>query len=201
MAVTRSIQGSRAGQPQYRRPLSRSDGHRAQANQAAKVLLGYASPFSLHARDIFRGTTHIYRLENGDQATGPAALVQRMQELLRDEAPFPKDQNPLPHALRSAAGTERDGHRGSGQRRNGSRGPAACSTISRKSPNSHNRRSAPKIWRPWERFPLAWSTISKTPLPPSPAMAEMLIKTVPTTPPSASMPKKSSSKPSPWRAS
>ncbi len=61
-----------------------------QANRAAKALLGYASPFSLHARDIFRGATHIYWPESGDEATGSAPLVQRLQELLRDDAPFSK---------------------------------------------------------------------------------------------------------------
>jgi nitrogen-specific signal transduction histidine kinase len=61
-----------------------------QANRAAKSLLGYASPFSLHARDIFRGTTHIYWPGSGEEASGAAPLVQRMQELLRDDAPFTK---------------------------------------------------------------------------------------------------------------
>lgn len=59
-----------------------------QANRAAKALLGYASPFSLHLRDIFRGATHIYWPESGDRAPGPAPLVQRVQELLRDDVPF-----------------------------------------------------------------------------------------------------------------
>src|SRR5258708_5047998 len=31
-----------------------------QANRAARSLLGYQSPFSLHIRDIFRGITRIY---------------------------------------------------------------------------------------------------------------------------------------------
>ena len=61
-----------------------------QANRAARLLLGYQSPFSLHIRDIFRGITRIYWLQQGDEAASPAPLVQAIQQLLRDGGDLPR---------------------------------------------------------------------------------------------------------------
>jgi two-component system, NtrC family, sensor histidine kinase HydH len=56
-----------------------------QANPAAKLLMGYASPFGLHARDIFRGVAAVRIPENqafpeADQPNDGGALI-RMIEL------------------------------------------------------------------------------------------------------------------------
>jgi nitrogen fixation/metabolism regulation signal transduction histidine kinase len=61
-----------------------------QANRAARLLLGYQSPFSLHIRDIFRGITRIYWQQQGDEAASPAPLVQAIQQLLRDGGDLPR---------------------------------------------------------------------------------------------------------------
>ena len=59
-----------------------------QANRAAKSLLGYASPFSFHIRDLFRGVIRIKWLDTGEEAQSSLPLVHAMQESLRSAAPF-----------------------------------------------------------------------------------------------------------------
>lgn len=49
-----------------------------QANPAAKAILGYASPFGLHARDVFRGSTSV-RLQAGEAVRGGDALPQAVE--------------------------------------------------------------------------------------------------------------------------
>lgn len=61
-----------------------------QANRAARLLLGYQSPLSLHVRDIFRGITRIYWPQEGDEAASSTPFVQAIQQLLRDSATFPR---------------------------------------------------------------------------------------------------------------
>jgi signal transduction histidine kinase len=58
-----------------------------QANQAARTILGYASPLSLHARDIFRTVTAL-RLENGEQHATGIALMQAVQIAIGQGTPF-----------------------------------------------------------------------------------------------------------------
>ena len=58
-----------------------------QANQAARTILGYASPLSLHARDIFRTVTSL-RLENGEQHATGIALMQAVQIAIGQGTPF-----------------------------------------------------------------------------------------------------------------
>jgi signal transduction histidine kinase len=58
-----------------------------QANQAARTILGYASPLSLHARDIFR-TVSSLRLENGEQHATGIALMQAVQIAIGQGTPF-----------------------------------------------------------------------------------------------------------------
>jgi signal transduction histidine kinase len=58
-----------------------------QANQAARSILGYASPLSLHARDIFRTVTAL-RLENGEQHATGIALMQAVQIAIGQGTPF-----------------------------------------------------------------------------------------------------------------
>jgi PAS domain S-box-containing protein len=55
-----------------------------QANPAAKKILGYASPYSLHARDIFRGATATRPVQGGlpevlERAAKTREAVQRME--------------------------------------------------------------------------------------------------------------------------
>ncbi|HEY6351345.1 MAG TPA: hypothetical protein VI636_18220 [Candidatus Angelobacter sp.] len=59
-----------------------------QANRACKVLLGYASPFSFHARDLFRSVTRIKWPESGEEAQSSVPLLQAIQESIRSGAPF-----------------------------------------------------------------------------------------------------------------
>ncbi|MBZ5525213.1 MAG: PAS domain-containing protein [Acidobacteriia bacterium] len=61
-----------------------------QANRAARLLLGYQSPFSLHVRDVFRGITRIYWQQEGDEAASPAPFIQAIQQLLRDGGSLPR---------------------------------------------------------------------------------------------------------------
>jgi len=61
-----------------------------QANRAAKSLLGYASPFSFHFRDLFRGVSKIKWPESGEEAQASSPLVQALQESLRTGAAFPR---------------------------------------------------------------------------------------------------------------
>lgn len=58
-----------------------------QANQAARTILGYASPIGLHARDIFRTVTSL-RLENGEQHATGIALTQAVQIAIGQGTPF-----------------------------------------------------------------------------------------------------------------
>jgi signal transduction histidine kinase len=58
-----------------------------QANQAARTILGYASPLGLHARDIFRTVTAL-RLENGEQHATGIALMQAVQIAIGQGTPF-----------------------------------------------------------------------------------------------------------------
>jgi PAS domain-containing protein len=48
-----------------------------QANQAAKEILGYASPYALHARDLFRGASAV-RMRNADVLGGAEALSRAL---------------------------------------------------------------------------------------------------------------------------
>ena len=59
-----------------------------QINRAAKSLLGYASPFSFHIRDLFRGVTKIQWSDSGDPLHSAAPLVNALQHTLRDGSPF-----------------------------------------------------------------------------------------------------------------
>ncbi len=58
-----------------------------QANQAARTILGYASPLGLHARDIFRTVTAM-RLENGERHSTGIALTQAVQIAIGQGTPF-----------------------------------------------------------------------------------------------------------------
>lgn len=57
-----------------------------QANNAAKTILGYASPFGLHARDVFRGVSTV-RQEKGEAGTS-ATLVEALEQTLRQGLVF-----------------------------------------------------------------------------------------------------------------
>jgi len=59
-----------------------------QANRACKSLLGYASPFSFHARDLFRNVSRIKWPDDAEEAQSSAPLVQAIQESIRSGAPF-----------------------------------------------------------------------------------------------------------------
>ncbi len=58
-----------------------------QANQAARTILGYASPLGLHARDVFRTVTAL-RLEHGEVHSTGIALVQAVQIAIGQGTPF-----------------------------------------------------------------------------------------------------------------
>ena len=58
-----------------------------QANQAARNILGYASPVGLHARDLFRTVTAL-RLENGEHHSTGIALMQAVQIAIGQGTPF-----------------------------------------------------------------------------------------------------------------
>lgn len=59
-----------------------------QANRACKALLGYASPFSFHLRDLFRSVNRIKWPESGEEAQSSTPLINAFQESLRSGAPF-----------------------------------------------------------------------------------------------------------------
>ena len=61
-----------------------------QANRAAKSLLGYASPFSFHVRELFRGITRVEWQETGEEAHSQAPFVEAMQHTLCTAGPFPR---------------------------------------------------------------------------------------------------------------
>jgi len=58
-----------------------------QANAAAKEILGYQSPFNLHARDIFRGVLTV-REEGGAQPSEPSLLLNAINQTLREGLTF-----------------------------------------------------------------------------------------------------------------
>lgn len=57
-----------------------------QANAAAKSILGYASPYGLHARDIFRGVTSVRHDGLGD--ANADSLLEALDQCLRHGLPF-----------------------------------------------------------------------------------------------------------------
>lgn len=58
-----------------------------QANRAARLLLGYSSPFSFHIRDLFRGVTRVRWPDTDREDHSSAALIQAMQQSLRTGEP------------------------------------------------------------------------------------------------------------------
>jgi PAS domain S-box-containing protein len=58
-----------------------------QANQAAKSILGYASPLGLHARDLFRGVSGVH-MAPGEPETSAASLTEAVGQALRQGAAF-----------------------------------------------------------------------------------------------------------------
>src|SRR5258708_10211185 len=60
-----------------------------QVNGAAKSLLGYASPFGFHIRDLFCGIREV-RWPGGNTSPSPAPFVADMVRTIRDANPFPR---------------------------------------------------------------------------------------------------------------
>ncbi len=58
-----------------------------QANEAAKSILGYASPLGLHARDLFRGVSSV-RMAAGEPEASLDALLDAVEQALRQGAAF-----------------------------------------------------------------------------------------------------------------
>lgn len=58
-----------------------------QANDAAKSILGYASPLGLHARDLFRGVSSV-RMATGEPESSPGALLDAVEQALRKGSAF-----------------------------------------------------------------------------------------------------------------
>ncbi|MGH9581179.1 MAG: histidine kinase dimerization/phospho-acceptor domain-containing protein, partial [Terriglobales bacterium] len=58
-----------------------------QANQAARDILGYASPTGLHARQLFQGASAV-RHETGESAASAAALLEAVELSLREARTF-----------------------------------------------------------------------------------------------------------------
>ena len=58
-----------------------------QANQAAKSILGYASPLGLHARDLFRGVSRV-RMAPGEPESAVESLVEAVGQALRQGSAF-----------------------------------------------------------------------------------------------------------------
>ncbi len=58
-----------------------------QVNGAAKSLLGYASPFGFHIRDLFCGIREV-RWPGGNTSASPAPFVAEMERTIRDATPF-----------------------------------------------------------------------------------------------------------------
>jgi signal transduction histidine kinase len=58
-----------------------------QVNGAAKSLLGYASPFGFHIRDLFYGIREV-RWPGGSTSDSPAPFVAEMERTIRDATPF-----------------------------------------------------------------------------------------------------------------
>jgi nitrogen fixation/metabolism regulation signal transduction histidine kinase len=59
-----------------------------QANRAAKSLLGYASPFSFHARDLFRGISRVHWPETGKEDFSAGPFLQALQHSLQTAESF-----------------------------------------------------------------------------------------------------------------
>lgn len=59
-----------------------------QANRAAKSLLGYASPFSFHARDLFRGISRVRWPETGKEDFSSGPFLHAIQHSLQTAEPF-----------------------------------------------------------------------------------------------------------------
>ena len=59
-----------------------------QVNPAARSLLGYASPYLLHVRDIFRGVACTRGADDSQLDDGPAALVEGLLAALQGDGPF-----------------------------------------------------------------------------------------------------------------
>jgi len=62
-----------------------------QANPAARLILGYASPAGLHARDVFRGVSSLLH-ESADPATSPASLLEVVESALEDGVTYRRMQ-------------------------------------------------------------------------------------------------------------
>jgi len=58
-----------------------------QANQAARGVLGYASPIGLHARQLFQGASSV-RQETGESVSSAADLVEAVELALREGRTF-----------------------------------------------------------------------------------------------------------------
>ncbi|HWX54247.1 MAG TPA: ATP-binding protein [Verrucomicrobiae bacterium] len=58
-----------------------------QVNAAAKSILGYASPFGFHIRDLFRGVQEV-RWSDGEISSSSAPFVAEMERTIREGAPF-----------------------------------------------------------------------------------------------------------------
>ncbi len=58
-----------------------------QANEAAKSILGYASPLGLHARDLFRGVSNV-RMAAGEPEASADALLDAVEQTLRKGLAF-----------------------------------------------------------------------------------------------------------------
>jgi signal transduction histidine kinase len=58
-----------------------------QVNAAAKSLLGYASPFGFHIRDLFRGVREV-RWPGGTATSSPDPFVAEMERTIREATPF-----------------------------------------------------------------------------------------------------------------
>ena len=58
-----------------------------QVNNAAKSILGYASPWGFHIRDLFRGMSEV-RWTDGSVSDSAAAFVAEMERTIREASPF-----------------------------------------------------------------------------------------------------------------
>jgi len=58
-----------------------------QVNNAAKSILGYASPWGFHIRDLFRGMSEV-RWTDGSASNSAARFVSEMERTMREGSPF-----------------------------------------------------------------------------------------------------------------
>jgi signal transduction histidine kinase len=58
-----------------------------QANPAARKIFGYASPVGFHARDLFKGVASVLIPPAAEAASGPAPLLQQLQQCIRTGEP------------------------------------------------------------------------------------------------------------------